>query len=139
MTLFQMVKAASDRGIMLTASGSCIGRIMAFCLKTFTNFLVLSYRNYLFPVPIMVLQIYDFKRQQKFQILTHISLFGYSVTTACRCDNIDFRVLFLANCYLLLCVSKTKKEEKPSCFGTLCRYFPLKFSLMQIYIFQFNS
>ena len=60
--LFQLVKATSGRGIMLTASGSHIGRIMTFYLKSFIKFLVLSYRNYLFPVPIMILQIHDLIR-----------------------------------------------------------------------------
>jgi len=63
--LFQMVKATSGRGIILTASGSVIGRIMTFYLKTFLNFLALSYRNYLFPVSILILQIYDLTRQKK--------------------------------------------------------------------------
>jgi len=134
--LFQILNATFGRGIMLTASGSGIGRIMAFCLKNFVNFLALSCRNYLFPVPVRILQIYDLIRQQKFQILTHISVFGNSVTTACRCVNFNFRFLFLTRCFFFLYFFKTKKEGKTSFFGTLCRYFTLKFSLMQIYIFN---
>jgi len=63
--VFQMVKATACRRIKLKASGSTIGRIMAFCLKTFIYFHVLSYRNYLFPGPITILKIYDLIRHKK--------------------------------------------------------------------------
>jgi len=71
--LFQIVKATSGRRIVLKVSGTNIGRIITFYLKTFINFLASSCCNYLFPVPKKILEIYDLIRQQKFQILSHTS------------------------------------------------------------------
>ena len=107
-TLFELVKATSCRGIMLTASGTNIGRIMAFCLKTFINFLASSCCNYLFPVPITILQIYDLIRKNQLlnsepQIIVRIFCI--------LCVNIDFGFLFLARCFFLLCLDKQSKKK----------------------------